>query len=566
MDSLEFIDLRSPSDPVVESEQSEIKKDFVDQGLSSDTVIESEKIVDKEDFIGLTSSSDFVIGSVQHDVNVSLVRASDNNDETSSDQGKEEGELEEGQFVEDMDLGDDLVVAPPILNDDVSIDDSTKEVGSGNESRIERNGHNDVGNHNVFESRVKRPRLTYVDQEPSVEVVYKSLTRDSKRKLEELLQQWSQWHAQQKFVSSDPNETLESGKQTHFPAVQVGGERSSIVTFWVDNEGNSDQNKFIPLDGNSVPMYDRGFALGLTSDDGSNTDGKPDPGEAARCFNCGSYSHGLRDCKKPRDHAAVDSARKQHNSKRGQTSGARNATRYYQDSPGGKFDGLKPGALGSEVRKALCIGELDPPPWLQRMREIGYPPGYLDVDDEDQPSGITIYADDKTLGEENGEKLGTKNLKPKKKMAVEYPGINAPVPENADGRRWATLPEARHHSGSQYHTDHRRSQDYRDDGPPGVDNSPRYGGYNDPYNSPRGYPPAPILGRSLSDRGRWDPMGHSSGSPGIGPYSPAGFGSPDALLSPPSYHSPHAYGSRHNSSSDSSSRRIDRHDPHRSRR
>ncbi|KAL3646107.1 hypothetical protein CASFOL_011287 [Castilleja foliolosa] len=35
--------------------------------------------------------------------------------------------------------------------------------------------------------------------------------------------------------------------------------------------------------------------------------------------------------------------------------------------------------------------ELDPPPWLNRMREMGYPPGYLDVGAEDQPSGITIF-------------------------------------------------------------------------------------------------------------------------------------------------------------------------------
>jgi zinc finger CCHC domain-containing protein 8 len=37
--------------------------------------------------------------------------------------------------------------------------------------------------------------------------------------------------------------------------------------------------------------------------------------------------------------------------KRGQ-----NTSRYYQHSPGGKFDDLKPGILGSEVRKLLGIG------------------------------------------------------------------------------------------------------------------------------------------------------------------------------------------------------------------
>lgn len=39
----------------------------------------------------------------------------------------------------------------------------------------------------------------------------------------------------------------------------------------MDNQTTKQQNgKFIPLDDNSVPLYDRGFALGLTSDDASS--------------------------------------------------------------------------------------------------------------------------------------------------------------------------------------------------------------------------------------------------------------------------------------------------------
>ena len=33
---------------------------------------------------------------------------------------------------------------------------------------------------------------------------------------------------------------------------------------------NRDINDFTPLDSNSVPLYDRGYALGLTSDGGSS--------------------------------------------------------------------------------------------------------------------------------------------------------------------------------------------------------------------------------------------------------------------------------------------------------
>lgn len=79
-------------------------------------------------------------------------------------------------------------------------------------------------------------------------------------------------------------------------------------------------------------------------------------GDAARCFNCGSYSHSLKTCSKPRDNTAVNNARNHHKSKRNKNSGSRNPTRYYQNSPAGKYDGLRPGALDTETRKLLGIG------------------------------------------------------------------------------------------------------------------------------------------------------------------------------------------------------------------
>lgn len=44
-----------------------------------------------------------------------------------------------------------------------------------------------------------------------------------------------------------------------------------LQSFWMDNQTRKQQNKeFIPLESNSVPLYDRGYALGLTSAEGSN--------------------------------------------------------------------------------------------------------------------------------------------------------------------------------------------------------------------------------------------------------------------------------------------------------
>ena len=46
-----------------------------------------------------------------------------------------------------------------------------------------------------------------------------------------------------------------------------------------------------------------------------------------------------------------------------------------RQSPDEAAEGAAPGQLGPELREALRIGPLDPPPWLQRMRQLGVPPG-----------------------------------------------------------------------------------------------------------------------------------------------------------------------------------------------
>ncbi|XP_021888017.1 zinc finger CCHC domain-containing protein 8-like isoform X2 [Carica papaya] len=406
-----------------------------------------------------------------------------------------------------------------------------------NESLIQKKSLDDISI-----TGVKRARKTIDDQQPSVHVIYNSLSRASKQRLQELLKKWSEWHAENCSSAQDPDQVLESGEETYFPALRIGVEKSSAVSFWIDNQTSNKLNRgFLPLDGSSVPLYDRGYAQGLTSVDGSSNleGGLEIIGDASRCFNCGSYNHSLKECPKPLDRVAVNNARKQHKTKRNQNPGSRLPTRYYQNSSGGKYDDLKPGVLGAETRQLLGLGELDPPPWLNRMREIGYPPGYLDADDEDQPSGITIYVDGEVKEEcEDGEIVEREHPELERKMTVEFPGINAPIPENADERLWAPGPSGSdpsrnrsHHrlnssseaSSREHHHERRWSGDYRDEGPPGVDPihspsrssyPPRYhGGYDSGYSSysprdnfPR--PRSPTLGRSQSDRGKRSPLVH----------------------------------------------------------
>ncbi|XP_058088818.1 uncharacterized protein LOC131235597 isoform X2 [Magnolia sinica] len=531
-------------------------------------------------------------------------------DDIPSKENLEQSEVccgsEDKQHLQTMDLDSNLDPDRTNLKESIELAASVTTVdemievksgpGSENGGTVVLND-NTVCNDEIVVNRVKRARMTCDDQQPSVRVIYNSLTRGSKRKLEELMQQWSEWHAQKVSSSNDlSKEGLENGEETFFPALNVGPQKSSTVSFWMDFQGRIDQNK----DVDSTPLYDRGYAaFGLASLDGSpNLDRGMEKFEASRCFNCGSYNHSLKECPKPRDNVAVNNARKQHNSKRNPTSGPRLPTRYYQNSPGGKFEGLRPGVLGAETRQCLGIGELDPPPWLNRMREIGYPPGYLDSDAQDQPSGITIFADEETKEEhEDGEILEAAEPEPpEKKKTIEFPGVNAPIPENADQRRWAASPgptssdsyrnrshgrSNRPSDGSRGHyRDQRRSRDYRDVAPPGVDpradhsmssHGQRYGGYDSNYPieslSPRGnnsIPISPSLGRSQSDRGWRGPLVHE-GSPTHSPHGTLMHSSSSLTRHSPYNYSPAGFEDRapesqHNSSSDLPSQRKDRHD------
>lgn len=379
---------------------------------------------------------------------------------------------------------------------------------------------------------VKRPRTASEEQNPSVHVTYNSLTRNSKRKLEELLQQWSEWHAIQVSSSQEPNEVLESGEETYFPALCVGLKNVSAVSFRIDNQTLKNPNQeSISLDSESAPLYDREFTLGLMSEDASKNSDRSliIIEEASRCFNCGSYSHSLKECKKPRDSVAISSARKQHNTKRNHNNGPRLPTRYYQDTPAGKYDGLKPGVLDSKTQKLLGIGEFDPPPWLNRMREMGYPPGYLDPLVDDEPSGITIFGEEPPQQQEDGEILDIEYHEPPKKMSVGFPGINAPIPEKADERSWATgasNPDSSRNQSRRRHVvsseeptsighNHERRVSraaFWDDGPPGVDPQ-------DNPNMSSSYPPR--YGSNISSYTSYSSRGTFPSSPrdsGLGRY------------------------------------------------
>lgn len=167
------------------------------------------------------------------------------------------------------------------------------------------------------------------------------------------------------------------------------------------------------------------------------------------------------------------------------------------------------------------------------------------VDDEDKPSGITIFGDGEVKLEFEEGELPEQDepSPPQKRMTVEFPGINAPIPENGDPWLWGSAPpqsSVRHHSSD--------SRDYRDRGPPVSDH------YSSRYHSHDYGQISPSLGRSHSDRGWISPSGYENQPADDGAWAPHSY--PSRQYSS-HYSSSLEMSSRHSSSRD---RDRDRHD------
>ncbi|KAG6558022.1 hypothetical protein Mapa_000201 [Marchantia paleacea] len=363
----------------------------------------------------------------------------------------------------DMEIEEDIP-SPLLRGTHVSAYFDKESISSpvgGIESQSLKGG--DAKNDDV-ESVLKRKRLPDLGSNPVIQVSYEGLPRESKKKLQEALHDWSYWHSRRYSSSSGAcKEPLESGTDVYSPALYLETTSIGSVSVWMDrpsklsrkNETEDVCGSAVQEKGEEVPLYDRACVSALSSQDAvDRSDGfiTIEPEESSRCFNCGAYTHSLLNCTRPRDANAINKSRKTHSGKKGGFIRGRAPTRYYQSSPGGKYDDIKPGALGNETRQSLGIGH-DPPPWLHRMRELGYPPGYLEDPDEES-SEVEIFGGigDEAVSDggkeqtEDGEivekKKTSDDLLVAKKMTVEFPGINAPIPENADKRLWTSPLEA----------------------------------------------------------------------------------------------------------------------------
>lgn len=94
------------------------------------------------------------------------------------------------------------------------------------------------------------------------------------------------------------------------------------------------------------------------------------------CFNCLALSHRVTDCPIKIDEERIRLHRQMFNtqSQQAQDQAHLFSTRYTSKSEGGQ---IVPGKISAQLREALGIRDNQLPPLVYRMREFGYPVGWL---------------------------------------------------------------------------------------------------------------------------------------------------------------------------------------------
>ncbi|XP_053328435.1 zinc finger CCHC domain-containing protein 8 isoform X2 [Spea bombifrons] len=209
-------------------------------------------------------------------------------------------------------------------------------------------------------------------------------------------------------------------------AFSVVGSVLYFTNFCLDKLGQPLLNENPQMtEGWEIPKYQQVFTQ-IVSLDGQEVQVKAKRPKPC-CFNCGSEDHQMRDCSKPRDLAHINMKRKEFMDACGDSGSQNQQQRYHADEE--RFGKYKPGVISDELREALGISESCLPPFIYRMRQLGYPPGWL-KETEMEHSGISLY-DGKGCSDgelEDGESRTNKHLSYDVSKLISYPGFNTPAP------------------------------------------------------------------------------------------------------------------------------------------
>ncbi|XP_035562341.1 zinc finger CCHC domain-containing protein 8 isoform X3 [Canis lupus baileyi] len=224
--------------------------------------------------------------------------------------------------------------------------------------------------------------------------------------------------------------------------MKVVGSVLYFTNFCLDKLGQPLLNENPQLtEGWEIPKYQQVFSH-IVSLEGQEIQVKakrPKP----HCFNCGSEEHQMKDCPMPRNAARISEKRKEYMDACSETNSQNFQQRYHAEEVEERFGRFKPGVISEELQDALGLTDKSLPPFIYRMRQLGYPPGWL-KEAELENSGLALYdGKDGADGEaEAGETQQNKSVTYDLSKLVNYPGFNISTPRGIpdEWRMFGSIP------------------------------------------------------------------------------------------------------------------------------
>jgi len=184
-----------------------------------------------------------------------------------------------------------------------------------------------------------------------------------------------------------------------------------------------------------VPLYQQVFLKALPIlEEALNVRVK----QVKQCFNCGG-EHLISECTLPKDMKRINAARQQFSANKMNSPSGYDARYHVTDEEiEERFKPFKAGEISVGLEEALNISlKSQVPPYIYKMRQIGYPPGWVKPADD---AGLKMYGAEGNIIEEPGFEEG--EIKPVKLPdVISYPGYNVPMPEGVkDEHRSFNMP------------------------------------------------------------------------------------------------------------------------------
>ncbi|XP_027325441.3 zinc finger CCHC domain-containing protein 8 isoform X1 [Anas platyrhynchos] len=210
-------------------------------------------------------------------------------------------------------------------------------------------------------------------------------------------------------------------------AFSVVGSVLYFTNFCLDKLGQPLLNENPQLtEGWEIPKYHQVFSQ-ILSLDGQEIQVKPKSRPKPHCFNCGSEEHQMKDCPKPRNAARISEKRKEYMEACGEASNQNFQQRYHAEEVEERFGKFKPGVISGELQDALGVTAKSLPPFIYRMRQLGYPPGWL-KEAEMEYSGLALYDGKDDDGTEDEGSRQPRRVTYDVSKLINYPGFNISTP------------------------------------------------------------------------------------------------------------------------------------------